>query len=59
MGSGSLVWILEDAVVGELVQYGYEISLVRWTKDGVEYTEYLENDEFFEYKRIGYEDEEV
>lgn len=58
MSSGDLVWIIEDAVVGEVLRYGIEFSLVRWTSDGIEYEEYLENFEFLEYRRIDLDEED-
>jgi hypothetical protein len=50
MSSGDLVWIIEDGVVGEVIRYGAGVSLVRWTSEGIQYEEYLENFEFLEYR---------
>lgn len=52
MSSGDKVWIIEDAVVGEVIQYGSTFSLIKWFKDGIQHEEYLENAEFLDYEVI-------
>lgn len=56
MSSGDLVWIIEDAVVGEVISYGAQFSLVRWQLNGIEFQEYLENFEFLEYRVVSNEE---
>lgn len=56
MSSGDKVWLIEDAVVGELLQYGFQFSLIKWIKDGIEHQEYLENAEFLDYKVVNEKD---
>lgn len=57
MSSGDLVWIIEDSVVGEVVQYGAQFSLIKWTSDGIQFEEYLENFEFMEYRVVSIEED--
>jgi hypothetical protein len=52
MSSGDLVWIVEDSVIGEVLSYGAQFSLVRWKSQGIIYEEYLENFEFIEYNLV-------
>jgi hypothetical protein len=59
VSSGDKVWIIEDSVVGEVLNYGAVMSLIRWHKDGIVYEEYLENFEFLEYERVDLDNEEV
>lgn len=56
MSSGDLVWIIEDAVIGEVVRYGAEFSLIRWEFNGIKFEEYLENFEFLEYRVVSNEE---
>ena len=53
------VWIHEERVYGELINYGTYFSRVRYEKSGLEYEVLLENDEFeFRSERFfDYEDE--
>lgn len=52
MSSGDKVWIIEDAVVGNILKYGATLSLVSWFKDGIWHEEYLENYEFLDYEEL-------
>lgn len=52
MSSGDLVWIIEDSTIGEVLSYGAQFSLVRWSSNGIVFEEYLENFEFIEYKLV-------
>jgi hypothetical protein len=54
------VYIIEKGVWGDLLSYGAYYSLVRYSLGGIEFTEYLENDEFNEREEgwgIAYEQE--
>jgi hypothetical protein len=42
------VYVIEARVWGELLHPGAHTSLVRYSEGGIEYTVYLENDEFIE-----------
>lgn len=57
MSSGDRVWVIEDGVVGTVLQYGANVSLVTWTSDGIVYEEYLDNTDFLEYERIDIEED--
>lgn len=41
-----IVFILDEQVYGEIINHGAFASLVRFSKDGIEYEIFLENDEF-------------
>lgn len=40
------VWIFEERVYGVLLNYGAAVSLVRYESNGLEYEEWLDNDDF-------------
>jgi len=49
-----IVWIHEEQVYGVLVSEGAFASLVKYSKDGIEYKVYLENEEFTLMQEIGF-----
>lgn len=42
----NLVWLLEERTFGYLVHYGAHFSTVTFTRDGIDYEVFVENDEF-------------
>lgn len=52
MSNGDRVWVIEDGVIGTVIKYGANVSLVTWFSDGIVYEEYLDNSEFLEYQII-------
>lgn len=49
-----IVWIHEEQTYGLLTQEGAFVSMIRYTKDGLEYNTYFENDEFTVLDEIGF-----
>lgn len=52
MSHGDKVWIFDEQCVGTILKLGPYFSLIRWSKDGIVYEEYLENTEYSEYEVI-------
>jgi hypothetical protein len=49
-----IIWIYEEQVYGTILSEGAHASLVRYSKDGIDYKVYLENDEFSVMDEIGF-----
>jgi len=49
-----IVWIHEEQVYGTILSEGAHVSLVRYSKDAIDYSVYLENDEFTLMDEIGF-----
>lgn len=49
-----IVWIHEEQVYGTILSEGAFVSLIRYSKDGMEYEVYLENEEFTLMEEIGF-----
>jgi len=54
-----LVWMIEEQVTAELINYGAYTSRVKFVYEGLEYDELVMNDEFILYSELGVDQEIV
>ena len=52
-----LVWMIEEQVTAELINYGAYTSRVKFFYEGLIYDELVMNDEFILYSELGIEQE--
>jgi len=52
-----LVWMIEEQVTAELINYGAYTSRVKFVYQGLEFDELVMNDEFILYSELGIEQE--
>lgn len=50
-----LVWMIEEHVTAELLNFGAHSSTVKYTYNGVEFIEIVMNDSFISYDELGIE----
>ena len=49
------VYIFDEIVIGEIVKEGLYASVVKYSKDGIEYEILMDNEEFTVIQEVGFE----